>query len=128
MLTPIKIIALIFIVVALIKTITIAVKPKAWMKFVKGFYSKPKILSFIALVLATVVFYFLIQGGMTIVQILATSAFFSLVLLIGLAPEVPYILKKYEEMVKKKQFWKAYWFYTLIWMVLLVLGLIAIFR
>jgi len=120
--TPIETIALIVIIVSLIKMLTILVKPQSWMNFAKGIYSKPQLTSLIALILAGVVLYYLVQSGMTIIQILAVTAFVALLVMVGLASEVGPLMKKYETMVKKGKLWKEYWLYALIWVLLLVWG------
>jgi len=127
MLTSIEIIALVLIVVAAIKIIVLLVSPKSWMSFARGVYKKPIVTSLVALILAGVVLYYLVQSGMTIVQILAAAAFVALLFGIGLAPEIPYLLKKYEGLIKKGNLWKDFWLYTLVWLVLMILGLVQIF-
>ena len=125
-LTGIEIIALVVIVFALVKMLVLLVKPKAWMSFARGIYKKPAVTSLIALILAGVVLYFLVQGGMTIIQILAVTGFVALLLAVGLAPEVPYLLKKYSGMINSGKLWQKYWLYTLIWLALVVFGIVAL--
>ncbi|MBU1252677.1 MAG: hypothetical protein KJ905_02315 [Nanoarchaeota archaeon] len=127
MLTSIEIIALVLIVVAVVKVFVLLVNPKAWMSFARGVYKNPAVTSLVALILAAIVFYYLIQNGMTIVQILAAAAFVALLFGVGLAGEIPYLLKKYEGLIKKGNLWKDFWLYTLLWMILMILGLIQIF-
>jgi magnesium-transporting ATPase (P-type) len=68
------------------------------------------------------VLYYLNAAGITIVQILAVAVFVSLLLVIGLASEVDDLLKKYQARIKRGTLWRDFWFYTLIWIVLLVWG------
>jgi len=125
--TSLETLAFILIVLAAVKMFVLLVKPKAWLNFAKAVYAKPAVTSFVALILAAIVLYYLVGAGITIVQILAVTVFVVLLLLVGLAPEIPYFLRKYEGMIKKGKLWQQYWLYTLIWVALLVLGLIAIF-
>ncbi|MBU2616929.1 MAG: hypothetical protein KKB79_03045 [Nanoarchaeota archaeon] len=126
--TSIEWLALVLIVLIVIKILVILVNPKAWMSFAKGIYKKPAVTSFVALVLAAVVLYYLIQSGLTIVQILAVTVFVALLFVIGLASEVSYFIKKYEAMIKKGNLWREYWLYTLVWVVLIVWGAYELFR
>ncbi|MFQ5531243.1 MAG: hypothetical protein ACE5ES_01365, partial [Candidatus Nanoarchaeia archaeon] len=74
----------------------------------------------VALVLGAIVLYYLVLGGVTIVEIMAVTAFVSLLVLVGLAKEVGPLMKKYEAMIKKGNLWKEYWLYALIWIVLIL--------
>ncbi|MBU2616243.1 MAG: hypothetical protein KKC19_04015 [Nanoarchaeota archaeon] len=126
--TSIEWLALVLIVLATIKILVILVNPKSWISFAKGIYKKPAVTSLVAFVLGAIVLYYLIQSGLTIVQILAVVVFVALLFALGLAPEASYLVKKYEGMIKKGKLWKEYWFYTLIWIVLLAWGLYEIIR
>lgn len=119
MATPIEIIAWILIIASAIKMITLLVNPKAWMNFAKKFYAKPAVTKVVGFILAGIILFYLLEDGITIVQILATTAFVASLFLIGLASEMSYFMKKFEDMIKKGNIWKDYWFYTLIWVLLL---------
>ena len=120
--TPIEIIALIVIVAAAVKMLVLLVSPKAWMNFAKGIYSNATLVKLAGIVLAGIVLYYLVDSGMTIVQILAVTAFVASMLIIGLASEVKDLMAKYESRIKRGTLWKDFWLYTLIWIVLLVWG------
>lgn len=125
--TAIQNIALVLIIVAIIKIVVLLIKPQAWMNFAKGIYSKPSVAKFVGLILAIIVFYYLYSAGITIIQILAVTAFVALLLMIALAGEVDSLIKKYQAMIKKGNLWKEYWLYTLLWVALLVWGLNELF-
>jgi len=125
--TPVEIIALVIIIFSVIKMFVLLVNPKSWMNFAKGIYAKPNVTSFGAFVLGAIVLYYLIQSGITIVEILAVTAFVSLLIMIGLAKEIGPLIKKYEAMIKKGNLWKEYWFYILIWVILLAWGVWELF-
>ena len=120
--TPIETIALVLIVISVIKIVILLVNPKSWMNFVKNLYSKQKTISVVAFILGAIVLYYLLQSGITFVEILAVTAFVALLMLIGLAKEVGPLIKKYDSIIKKGNLWKDYWFYTLIWVILLIFG------
>jgi len=82
------------------------------MNFAKVIYKKPAIISVVAFLLAGLVFYYLINSGIGIVNILAVSAFMALMLVIELAGNVKELIRKYENEAKEGKLWKRYWFYT----------------
>ncbi len=125
--TPIEIIALIIIVFSAIKILVLLVKPQAWMNFAKKIWANSGVTSVIALILAAIVLYYLIQGGMTIVQILAVTAFVALLMAVGLVRHVKGLISEYEKDIKAKTMWKKYWLYTLIWVALLAWGAYVLF-
>jgi len=124
---PVEIIALSLIVLATIKMIVLLVKPNAWMSFARGIYKKPKLLQFVAFVLAAIVLYYLIGSGLTIVDIFAVAVFVALLFAIGLAPEADHFIKKCQTMIKKGTLWRQYWLYTLLWIVLMIWGVKELF-
>jgi len=126
--TPVEIIALVMIIFSAIKILVLLVNPKSWMNFVKGFYKNPGLVKVFGFILAIIVFYYLYYiSGITIVQILAVTAFIALFVLIGIAGETEELIKKYQGMIKKGKLWKRYWFYTLLWIILLVWGVKELF-
>ena len=124
--TPIEIIALIVIILAVVKMLVLLIKPMAWMDFASGFYKKPALAQSIAFILAVVVFYYLIQV-FTVVQILAVTAFVALLMMLALAKDLDWFVSKFKARIKKGTIWKQYWFYTLIWLVLLAWGVKELF-
>jgi hypothetical protein len=127
-LTSVGIIALVLIVISTIKMLVLLVKAQAWMNFTRWIYKKPSITKFVATILAGVILYYLINSGMTIVQILAVSAFIAMLFIVGLAEDVGPFIKKYEAQIKAGKLWKKHWFYTLIWIAILVWGVLVLFK
>ena len=107
--------------------LVLLVNPQSWMNFSKKIYSNSSAIRFVAFILGTVVLYYLVQSGMTIVQILAVTAFVALLISFGLAKEGSALIKKFEPIIKKGNLWKEYWLYTLIWVVLLIWGVKELF-
>jgi len=124
--TPIEIIALILIALAFIKMVILLVKPKAWMNLTKSIYSNKILIQVVAFILASILLYYLLQE-LTIVQILAVIAFTAFLVVLGLASEVEFIVKKYEAQIKNGSLWKKHWFYVLVWLVLLIWGAYELF-
>ena len=123
---PVEIIALVLLVFAVIKIVILLIKPEAWMDFAKGIWKNKVVTKLVALILAAVVFYYLIQV-LTIVQIFAVTAFVALLLAIGLADPIKRIIPVYEKQIKDGTLWKDNWLYTLIWLALMVWVVIELF-
>ena len=125
--TSIDWIALIFIVFAIVKVIILLINPTAWMRGAQKFFKKTILAQIIAFVLAAVIFYYLIQEGFRVVQILAITAFVTMLLVIGLAKHLDSLMVKYNKMIEKGKLWKDNWFYTLLWLILMGLGIKELF-
>jgi hypothetical protein len=127
-LNAVEIIALIMIIVSAIKMFVLLVSPKSWMNFARGIYKKPGAAKFAGLILALIIFYYLhYVSGISIVQILAVIAFVAVLFMIGLADEADELVRKYQAIIRKGQLWKKYWFYTILWLILLVWGVKELF-
>jgi hypothetical protein len=117
-----ELLAWIIIVASLIKMIIILVSAKSWMNFAKKVYDKPQLTSWIALILAAVVLYYLIGAGITITQILAVTVFMALLFMAGLSSYIKKIIKD----VNLKTVLKEQWYYVLAWLALIVWGIIEL--
>ena len=129
--TSVEIIALILIAVVAVKMLVLIMKPMSWMKFAKVIYKKPNVTKFIGAILAGVVLYYLVNpmhGNLSIVQILAVSLFIAMMFVIGLAGDIGPFLKKYDAQIKAGKMWQKHWFYTLLWIALLVWGALVLFE
>ena len=118
--------ALIFIAVSAIKILVILVSPKSWLKVGKGLWSQPWLAGLVSLILGAIVLYYLVQSGITIVQIFAVMLFLSLLMAIGIAPHTKEAVSMADK-IYKKNFLGNNWFYLLIWIVLIVWALMALF-
>jgi hypothetical protein len=92
------------------------------MNFAKKVYSNPNIASWVALILALVVLYYLVQAGITITTILAVTVFVALVFIAGLASYVKKIIKD----VNLKTILKDQWYYVLLWLALIIWGIVEL--
>lgn len=123
--TALEWIALAFIVLGIIKLIVISVNKKEWLPVVKEVYHKPALTGIVSVVLAAIVFYFLLQE-LSIVQIIAVMAFTGLLMVLGFLQFSDEFLGMAKKMLRKKfSFWL--WVYILIWAVLMVWALKEIF-
>ena len=121
--TPIEIIALIFAILAAIKIIVILVKPKVWVdSVVKKVWINPLITGTICLILAAIVLYYLIDGGMTIIQIFAVMGFVALLAGIGIAAYAKEVVGCAEKLLKQGIVKKS-WLQLIIWIILTIWAL-----
>ena len=125
--TPIEIIALVFIVVAVVKMLILLVNPMAWISMAKKFLNNKIVTQFVGFVLAGIIFYYLRKAEISIVEILAVSTFAFTILIIALAGHLDDLVAKYKGLIKRGKLWQEYWLYTLIWIILLVWGVKELF-
>ena len=124
-LTALEWIVTIFAILGIIKFIVILIKKEKWWPITRSVYGNPQIFSWVFLVLAAVIFYFLIQE-FTIVEILAVAAFFMLLMAFGFTTYSKEVLELAQKIMKKGFSW-GQWLVILIWAVLLLWALYEIF-
>ena len=124
--TAIEILALILIVIVAIKVIIILINPNLWYRFVEKLYVVPQLISIVGLILSVLVLYFIINAGISIVEILAVCLFVALLMLTGLANYADDIIgwAKEQDVVFMV---KRLWIYTLVWVLLIAWGIQALF-
>ena len=117
--------AAIIIVLSVIKLVVLFISPKSLYGFARKIYSHPNVMSISALVLAAVVLYYLINAGITIVDIFAVMLFIVLIMVVGIAR---YANEMMDLVLKKdpKNMLKEMWLYILIWVILLVWGIVEL--
>lgn len=123
--SPLNIIALIFIIVGILKIFTISINKKNWMPVVRSFFSNKLAGSAVVIILAIIVFYFLIQE-LTIIQIIASAAFISLLIALSVLQfneEIVALAKK----ISSKKFSLMTWIYIFIWLILFAWALYQMF-
>ena len=126
-LSIIEYLAAIVIVLVIVKIIVVLLKPKAWLAITKKIYKNPQFTSIVSLLLSGVVLYFLLQSGISILQILAVTLFVSLLMMSGIAPYTqPFI--NWAEKQDLRQLLKNAWLYSLVWIVLLFWGVVELLR
>jgi len=117
--TPVDIIALIFVTMAIIKLIIISVEPASWRQVVKKIYAKPVYTKIFSLCAAVIILYFLLQE-LTIIQIFASMTFMMALMMIqfaGLGKEVVELTDKF---LKNRRIFKKIWLSLTIWMALML--------
>ena len=119
--TPVEIIAAIFIILGAVKMLVLAFNAEAWIKFTEKVWTKPKTIKFVLIVLAGIIFYYLI-AELSIVQVLVAIILGALFLSIGLVDNMKDIIRAYSEQIKNKTLLKDNALYIIIWIILLVWG------
>jgi len=120
-LSVIKVLAGLLIVLAMVKLIIVLVSPKVWVRFMKRVYAVPFLTSMVALILAALVLYLLLQSGLSIVQVLAVTVFVSLLLVAGGAPFSKQLID-WLETQSLTTILRAQWVYVVVWVGLLAWG------
>ena len=123
----IEIIALIVVLVTIIKLLVILVKPASWMKVVRPVYKTPALTMIVSLILAAVVLYYLLQGGITIVQIFAVMGLIALLAAITMSAYFKEVVAMADKMLKDKKIVKRAALSIIIWLVLAVWALYVLF-
>ena len=120
-LSVIKVLAGLLIVLALVKLAIVLVSPQIWVRFMRRVYAVPVVTSMVALILAALVLYLLLQSGLSIVQVLAVTVFVSLLLVAGGAPFSKQLIN-WLETQSLTTILRAQWVYVVVWVGLLAWG------
>ena len=123
----IDIMAVIFLAAVAVKLVVVLINPKSWLDFVKNVWKYPGLLMLISLALAILTLYYLLENGVTIVQIFAVMLFVSFLGAVGVAVYAKEMMGFAEKLVKSKDLIKRSGFYILIWIVLIIWGAKEIF-
>ena len=122
----VEIAALALIVFSLIKLIIVTFNARTWMNVVKFLYSNATITFIVELILAAVLFYYLIQQ-FTVVQIMAVIALGALLTGMTFAVYGREIISLASKLLNTKSLWKRAWLPILIWLILIVWALMELF-
>ncbi len=121
----VEIIALIVSILIIVKLLIISFSPRSWMKFAKGFYKSSMGLFVVELILAVIVFYFLLQS-FTIVEIMAVITLGALLTGMTFALYANEMRGLINKMLAGSVLRKL-WLPILIWLALAVWTLVALF-
>ena len=124
--TPVKIIALVFIVFVLVKLLVICIDPASWKSVIKAIYVKPLYTICLSLIAASVVLTFLLQE-MTIVQIFAAMTFMMALMMVQFAALGNDIVELSDRFFNDRNIIKKIWLSLSIWGVLIVWVLYELF-
>lgn len=124
--TPLQIIALAFVVFALLKIVIILKDPQAWIAFVKALYSKPLLVSLIFLGLAGIILKCLLQE-LTIIQIFASMTFMMAMMMVQFAAFSKEIIEISDKFLNDKAVLKKAWLSLAVWLALMVWVVVEVF-
>jgi hypothetical protein len=122
----ITIAALVLAVLVLVKTIIVMFNAKTWMKVVRFLYGSKTLVFMVELILAAVLFYYLIQE-LTIVQIMAVIALGALLTGMIFAVYAKETIAWASKFLNSKSLMKKAWLPILIWLALVIWTLIELF-
>ncbi|MEK6890725.1 MAG: hypothetical protein AABX03_01160 [Nanoarchaeota archaeon] len=123
--TSLEIIALIFIIIAIIKLIVILINKKDWLPVIRTVYGNSLTSSIVIAILTIIVFYYLIKE-LSIVQIMAVAAFVSLLFTLSFLQFKREVLELAVKVYKNKLS-PATWIYIIVWIALMAWALYEIF-
>lgn len=81
----IETLAIILIIIALVKIAIVFIAPNILISFVSKMYSVPSIISAVGFLLSVLVLYFIVNSGISIIEVLAVCLFVGLLMVTGLA-------------------------------------------
>jgi hypothetical protein len=116
--TSVKIIALIFVIFALVKMLVVFIDPASWKSVVKKIYVKPIYTITISLISAAVILRFLLQE-ITIVQIFASMTFMMVLMMVQFAALGNEVVEITEKFLDNKNLIKKLWLSLTLWILLM---------
>jgi hypothetical protein len=116
--TSVKIIALIFVIFALVKMLVVFIDPASWKSVVKKIYVKPIYTITISLISAAVILRFLLQE-ITIVQIFASMTFMMALMMVQFAALGNEVVEITEKFLDNKNLIKKLWLSLTLWILLM---------
>ena len=124
----VQITVLLLAILVVIKFLVLAIKPKAWLNLVKSLYGNPLITGLVEVILAAVLFYYLLMQ-ITIVQIMAAVALGALLTALSFAIFGKEMLPFASKLIRNKRIlWSpGAWVVWLIWLVLIGWALYVLF-
>lgn len=121
----IEILAGLLILAAAIKLFVVFVDARVWLRFAKRVYAIPAVTSWVALLLAALVLYLLLQSGLTIIEVLAVTVFVALLLIVGIAPYAGRLFEWLETQSLPAML-RQQWLYIVVWVLLLSWGAVEL--
>lgn len=121
----IEILTGLLILAAAIKLFVVFVDARVWLRFAKRVYAIPTVTSWVALLLAALVLYLLLQSGFTIIEVLAVTVFVALLLIVGIAPYAGRLFEWLETQSLPAML-RQQWLYIVVWVLLLSWGAVEL--
>ena len=118
-------VALLIILFALIKLITVSISMEKWLNFSRKLYVNPKLTSVIAWIVALFLLFVLIRSGMTATQLVVVWALFGAMIAASFAQYGNLILD-WAGQRTLVDWLREQWAITLLWLVLMIWALVEI--
>ena len=112
--STVELFALILALIVAVKLIVVLINPVAWFNFAKKIWKAPTLMMVVSLVFSSVVLYYLLQSGFTIVDIFAVMLFFALLAAVGVAVYSKELMEFAGKLTKDKKPVKKSWLYILL--------------
>jgi len=122
--TPIEVMALVFVLLGIAKLVAVFVNPRSWLKVVRIVYKIPWLTAIVALVLTFITLGYLLRE-LTIVQVFAVMLFVCFLMMLGWAPLSKEMIE-FKERLATRATLKRLWLAIIVWIILLVWVLYAI--
>ncbi len=117
---------LVFVIIAIIKILICSFKPKAWLDLVKGLYKNGVVLFIVELILAAVLFYYLLME-LSVVTIMAVIVLGALLTGMSFALYNKDTMSWAGKILKGKTLLNKAWLPILIWLALSIWVLVELF-
>ena len=117
---------IVFSLLAIVKILVVSFNPKRWLNIAKGLYKSSALLFVVELILAAILFYYLLQE-ITIVQVLAGIVLGALLTGMTFAIYAKETLDWASKLLKGKTLLNRAWLPVLIWLALTIWALAAVF-
>jgi hypothetical protein len=117
---------LVFVIIAIIKILVCSFKPKAWLDLIKGLYKNGVVLFIVELILAAVLFYYLLME-LSVVTIMAVIVLGALLTGMGFAVYSKEVIGFAGKIFKSKTMLNKAWLPILIWLALSIWVLVELF-
>lgn len=126
-LSSIEVLATILIVIAVAKIIMMILSPQNWLNLVGKIYTIPALVTIVGFSLSVLVLYFIINSGISIIEILAVCLFIVLLMMTGLANYADELIlwiknQEFVQMIKKLWLYSAVWLFLIIWGIYVLLS------
>ena len=117
---------LVFSIIVVVKLVTVIFSPKTWFNIVKPLYKSHIVLFVVELILAAILFYYLLMN-LTIIQIFGAIVLGALLTGMTFAVYGKETLDWAKKLLREKTLIKKAWLPILIWLVLVIWVLVELF-
>ena len=125
--TIIEWMAAIIAVIAIIKMLVILVSPKSWKGVINFVYGNTVVIMIVSFILAAGSLWYLLDSGMTIVQIFAVLFFGSFLAMMTVSVYSKEMIAMAKKLLSNKKFLRRAWLSIVIWLALSIWVIVELF-